>query len=259
MSPQTETTTAIVTGAGATGDGIGNGRASALLLAEAGHEVVVVDRRAEDGRRTVEMITERNGQARFVEADVTSTDDCEALADFLESTCAPLRVLVNNVGVGSRGTILESTHQQWSKVMRINVDSVFQVSRHVLPAMIHAGGGAVVNIGSISALRPRGLTAYSTSKGAVTSLTQAMAVDHGAEGIRVNAVIPGPVWTPLVERTGADDSYRARRAEASLLGVEGTGWDVGHAVAFLASDAARFITGQSLVVDGGTTLRSPDR
>lgn len=250
---------AVVTGAGATGDGIGNGRAAAILLAEAGHPVVVVDRRDDCGSRTADMIRERSGEAHAFPIDVTQADACGELAAFIRSEFGAARILVNNVGVGSEGSVIDTPPEQWSKVMRINVDSVYQVSRHLLPDMIDAGGGSIVNIGSISALRPRGLTAYSTSKGAVSALTEAMAVDHGSDGVRVNAVLPGPVWTPLVEATGADEATREQRVRASLLGVEGTGWDVGHAVAFLASDAARFITGQALVVDGGTILRSPAR
>jgi NAD(P)-dependent dehydrogenase (short-subunit alcohol dehydrogenase family) len=121
------------------------------------------------------------------------------------------------------------------------------------------GGGSIINVSSISALRPRGLTTYSTSKAAVIGLTKAMAVDHGPEGIRVNCVAPGPVYTPMVYAGGMSEEARARRVSASVLGVEGSGWDIGHAVRYLAGDFARDITGQVLVVDGGTTLRGPER
>jgi len=143
--------------------------------------------------------------------------------------------------------------------MDVNVHSMVLTSRHAVPAMLESGGGSIVNISSISALRPSGRTAYSTSKGAVIALTAAMAVDHGPDGIRVNCVAPGPVRTPMV---GGDDmpadAAEARRL-ASVLGVEGTGWDVGAAVRFLASDEARYISGQTIVVDGGATLRGPAR
>jgi NAD(P)-dependent dehydrogenase (short-subunit alcohol dehydrogenase family) len=133
-------------------------------------------------------------------------------------------------------------------------------SRHAIPAMERtAGGGAIVNVASIAALRPRGLTAYSTSKGAVISLTRAMAVDHSRQGIRVNCVAPGPVYTPMVIGDGMSDTARTRRRDASALGIEGTGWDVGHAVRFLLSAQARYITGQTLVVDGGVTLLAAAR
>jgi NAD(P)-dependent dehydrogenase (short-subunit alcohol dehydrogenase family) len=125
--------------------------------------------------------------------------------------------------------------------------------------MARGGGGAIVNIASIAALRPSRLTPYATSKGAVIALTRAMAVDHAREGIRVNCVAPGPVYTPMVYAGGMSEELRERRKAASLLGVEGEGWDVGHAVVFLASDEARYITGVVLPVDGGVLLRGPDR
>jgi NAD(P)-dependent dehydrogenase (short-subunit alcohol dehydrogenase family) len=125
--------------------------------------------------------------------------------------------------------------------------------------MRRQGGGAIVNVSSISALRPRGLTTYSASKGAVIALTRAMAVDHGREGIRVNCVAPGPVYTPMVYAAGMPEAARERRRNASVLGIEGTGWDIGHAVRFLLSDMARYITGHVLVVDGGTTVTGPER
>ena len=112
---------------------------------------------------------------------------------------------------------------------------------------------------SISALRPRGLTAYSVSKGAVIALTKAMAVDHGPQGIRVNCVAPGPVYTPMVYTHGMTEQARDTRRQASVLKREGTGWDVGSAVRFLLSDQSRYITGQTLVVDGGATLVGPSR
>ena len=122
-----------------------------------------------------------------------------------------------------------------------------------------AGGGAIVNVSSISALRPRGLTAYTVSKGAVIALTKAMAVDHGRDGIRVNCVAPGPVYTPMVYARGMTERRATQRRRASVLGREGTGWDIGGAVRFLLSEQARYITGQMLVVDGGATLIGPSR
>jgi len=250
---------AIVTGGGAAGDGIGNGRAAAILLAKAGARVVVVDRAAELAARTVAMIEALGGKAIGCEADVTKPEDCRAMVEAALDRFGRLDLLDNNVGIGSRGSVVEESQETWRRVMQVNVETMFLVAKHAIPAMIRAGGGAIVNVSSISALRPRGLTAYSTSKGAVIALTRAMAVDHGPDGIRVNCVAPGPVYTPMVYQRGMSEEARARRRKASLLGIEGTGWDVGRAVRFLLSDHARYVTGQTLVVDGGATLRGPER
>jgi NAD(P)-dependent dehydrogenase (short-subunit alcohol dehydrogenase family) len=250
---------AVVTGGGAAGDGIGNGRAAAILLARAGAHVVVVDRDKALAQRTVTMIEEGGGKAVAVEADVTRAADCAGIVQTAIDRFGRLDLLDNNVGIGSRGTVVDETEESWRRVMQTNVDSMFLMAKHAIPAMRRTGGGAIVNVSSISALRPRGLTAYSVSKGAVIALTRAMAVDHGREGIRVNCVAPGPVYTPMVYAGGMTDSARARRKQASALGIEGTGWDIGHAVRFLLSDHARYITGHVLVVDGGTTLSAPER
>ena len=171
-----------------------------------------------------------------------------------------LDYLDNNVGIGSQGSVVDEDPETWRRVMQVNVETMFLAAKYAIPAMIEtAGGGAIVNVSSISALRPRGLTAYSASKGAVIALTRAMAVDHGGEGIRVNCVAPGPVYTPMVYAKGMSEAARDQRRQASVMGMEGTGWDIGLAVRFLLSQQARFITGQTLVVDGGATLRGPAR
>ncbi len=250
---------AIVTGGGAAGDGIGNGRAAAILLARAGTRVVVVDRDAGLAKRTVEMIGAVGGAAIALSADVTRAADCAAMVEATLDRFGRLDFLDNNVGIGSRGTVLDESEESWRRLMTVNVDSMFLAAKHAIPAMRRTGAGAIVNVSSISALRPRGLTAYSVSKGAVIALTKAMAVDHGAEGIRVNCVAPGPVYTPMVYQRGMSPAAREGRRKASTLGIEGTGWDIGHAVRFLLSDFARYITGHVLVVDGGTTLTAPQR
>jgi NAD(P)-dependent dehydrogenase (short-subunit alcohol dehydrogenase family) len=250
---------AIVTGGGAAGDGIGNGRAACILLARAGAHVVVVDRDKALAQRTVAMIEEAGDKGVAVEADVTRAADCAAVVQTALDRFGRLDLLDNNVGIGSRGTVLDETEEHWRHVMQVNVDSMFLMAKHAIPAMRRQGGGAIVNVSSISALRPRGLTVYTVSKGAVIALTRAMAVDHGREGIRVNCVAPGPVYTPMVYQRGMSANARDKRRQASALGIEGTGWDIGHAVRFLLSDHARYITGHVLVVDGGTTLSAPER
>jgi NAD(P)-dependent dehydrogenase (short-subunit alcohol dehydrogenase family) len=250
---------AVVTGAGAAGAGIGNGRAAAILLARAGARIVAVDRTVALAEQTVAMIKDAGGEGVAVEADVTRSRDCAAMVQAALDRFGRLDLLDNNVGISSRGSVVEESEENWRRVMQVNVDSMFLAAKHAIPAMVRSGGGAIVNVSSISALRPRGLTVYSTSKGAVIALTRAMAVDHGRDGIRVNCVAPGPVYTPMVYQGGMSDAARDRRRKASVLGVEGTGWDIGHAVRFLLSAHARYITGHTLVVDGGATLMGPER
>jgi NAD(P)-dependent dehydrogenase (short-subunit alcohol dehydrogenase family) len=250
---------AVVTGGGAAGAGIGNGRAASILLARAGAHVLVVDRAQDLADQTVAMIAEQGGDSLAISADITRDDDCAMVVKAALDRFGRLDFLDNNVGIGSRGSVVDESQENWRRVMQVNVETMFLAAKHAIPAMIRGGGGAIVNVSSISALRPRGLTAYSASKGAVIALTRAMAVDHGRDGVRVNCVAPGPVYTPMVYQRGMSPDARDRRRRASVLGIEGTGWDVGHAVRFLLSDHARYITGQTLVVDGGATLSGPER
>ncbi len=253
---------AIVAGGGAVGDGIGNGRAACLLLARSGVKVLVVDLDQKLADRTVEMIKAEGGTAAALAADLTRPAECKRMVEAAVDQFGRLDFLDNNVGISSRGTVVEETQATWQRMMQVNVEVMFLTAKHAIPAMIKtAKGGAIVNIASISALRPRGLTIYTTTKAAVIGLTKAMAVDHAKDGIRVNCVAPGPVYTPMVYAMGNGMSAEARevRRKASALGIEGTGWDIGNAVRFLLSDHARYITGQVLVVDGGVTLQAPAR
>jgi NAD(P)-dependent dehydrogenase (short-subunit alcohol dehydrogenase family) len=251
---------AIVSGGGAAGDGIGNGRAAAILLARAGTRVLVADLDLRLAERTVEMIQVEGGTAAALSGDITKESDCKRLVDAAVDRWGRLDFLDNNVGIGSRGSVVDEKPEEYRRVMQINVETMFLLSKYAIPAMIKtAGGGSIVNISSISALRPRGLTTYTTSKAAVIGLSRAMAVDHGRDNVRVNCICPGPMYTPMVYAHGMSDAARAQRTKASLLKTEGTGWDVGHAVKFLLSNYARYITGQVLVVDGGVTLQGPER
>ena len=242
---------AIVTGAGAQEDGIGNGRAAAVLLAAAGARVLCVDRDVGLAERTVAMIGEAGGTAHALEADVTVAGDCEATVDAALSRWGRLDVLDNNVGIGSRGNVVEEEPERWRRVMEVNVDSMFHASRAAVPAMREAGGGAIVNVSSISALRPRGLTTYSVSKSAVIGLTRQLAIDYAAHGIRVNAVAPGFVETSLSRPVMGDNPEHDLTPWPRL----GTVSDVASAVAFLASDESEWMTGSVLAIDGGYTAR----
>lgn len=258
-APRLDGKVAIVTGAGSRAEGIGNGRAAAVLFAREGARVLLVDVSRAAAEATRAMIEREGGEAAVFEADVTRADAARAMVEEAVRRWGRLDILDNNVGIGGRGTVLEVDEAEWERIMRVNVTGMMLASKYAIPAMIRSGGGAIVNISSISALRPHGLTAYSTSKGAVIALTRAMAIDHAREGIRVNCIAPGPVYTPMVYADGMSEEMRELRRKASPLGIEGTAWDVAQAALFLVSDEARYITGVVLPVDGGVTLVSPPR
>jgi NAD(P)-dependent dehydrogenase (short-subunit alcohol dehydrogenase family) len=255
---------AIVTGAGSSSPGIGNGRATAILCAREGARVALVDNHLERAQETLDLIaTEREGSADDIaipiEADVTSNDDCRRVVEATVGRFGRLDILDNNVGIGmGRASVVDITEEGWDRVMEVNVKSMMLMSKHAVPAMKASGGGSIVNISSLSALRPRGLTTYTTSKGAVIALTKAMAVDHAPDNIRVNCIAPGPVYTPMVAR-GMTPELRAVRAKAAPLAFEGSAWDIAWAAVFLASPEARWITGIVLPVDGGLSLVAPER
>lgn len=259
MTGRLEGKVAIVTGAGSRGPGVGNGRATAILFAREGARVVLIDRVQEWADQTLGMIADEHGEAIVMEADVTQSADCQRIVEEAVRRFGTIDILQNNVGIGGSGSVVEVNEDTWDQVMRVNVKSMMLMSKHVIPVMAEHGGGAITNVSSISSIRPRGLTPYTTSKGAVNALTIAMAVDHAAQGIRVNAILPGPVYTPMVASAGMTEAQRNARAKASPLGVEGTAWDIAWAAVFLASPEARWVTGQLLCVDGGVTLMSPPR
>ena len=193
-------------------------------------------------------------------ADLLDSDQCKSVIDRVMADWGRLDVLDNNIGIGSKLSVVDETEEHWDRVMEVNLKPMFLMSKHAIPAMISSGGGgSIINISSISATRPKGLTVYSTSKGAVLSLTQAMAVDHGADGIRVNCILPGPVYTPMVYSPGMTPEHREQRKDASLLRIEGEGWDIGKTVVYLASDWSRYMTGNLMVVDGGCSLSAKPR
>ena len=250
---------AIVTGAGSRGEGIGNGRAAAILFAREGARVVLSDRSEAAVQPTLAAIEEEGGTATVVIGDLTQEDAARELVAHAIDAYGQVDILQNNIGIEGAGSVVETTPDAWDRVMEVNVKTMYLASRFAVPEMIRAGGGSIVNISSISALRPRGLTPYSASKGAVIALTRAMAVDHASARIRVNCIAPGPVFTPHVAAGGMDAESRERRREASILKLEGTAWDVAYASLYFASDESRWVTGVTLPVDGGVTITSAAR
>ena len=250
---------AIVTGAGSSGPGIGNGRATAVLFAREGAKVALVDISRDSAEETLALIEAEGGQAFVTEADVSLDEDCRRLVEETVQRYGRLDILDNNVGITGSGSVLDMDEEFWDRIMRVNVKSMMLMAKHSIPHMITAGGGSIINISSLSALRPRGLTAYSTSKGAVIALTRAMAVDHAAQGVRVNCIAPGPVYTPMAAADNMTPERRALRAKTSPLGVEGNAWDIAWAAVYLASHESRWVTGIVLPVDGGLTSVSAPR
>jgi NAD(P)-dependent dehydrogenase (short-subunit alcohol dehydrogenase family) len=244
---------AIVTGAGSRGPGLGNGRATAILFAREGARVILVDLYPERTAETLKVITSEGGQASALAADVTKLADCEAMVSEAVKIYGRLDILHNNVGIDSTGTIVEIDLREWEHVMEVNLKSVVLASRASIPQMRANGGGAIINISSVADLRPRNMDAYTTSKGAVISLTQSMAFSHAAAHIRVNCILPGPVYTPMVSGEMSPKTREGRRLSVPLQ-TEGTAWDVAWAAVYLASDEAKWVTGVSLPVDGGALL-----
>ena len=257
--PRLENKVAMVTGAGSRAAGIGNGRAAAILFAREGAKVLIVDNNTAAAEETLAAIQKEGGEAVVFVGDVTKAADCRAMVERAVSRWGRLDILDNNVGIEGKASVVSVAEEDWDRVMTVNVKSMMLTGKYAVPAMANGGGGSIINISSISALRPRGLTPYSTSKGAVIALTRAMAMDHAKDGVRVNCIAPGPVYTPMVYSGGMTEEVRERRKRAAPLGIEGTGWDIGYAALFLASDEARYITGAVLVVDGGVTISSPPR
>ncbi len=253
---------AIVTGAGSTpGPGIGTGKASAVLLAREGARVLLVDLHPERAEETRDIIAKEGGTAEVFAADVTVAAQCEAMVQAAVGAFGGVDILVNNIGLAALGTVVDTTEEAWDRALDINLRTAFLASKYAVPVMAERGAGSVVNISSISALRGDGTVAYSAAKGALIAMTVDMAYSHGRQGIRVNAIAPGHITTPMVMSVSAPGPRAAfmnsMRSEAGLLGTPGDGWDVGYAVTFLASDEARWITGVVLPVESGVLSVTP--
>ncbi|KAH6954606.1 hypothetical protein DER45DRAFT_586028 [Fusarium avenaceum] len=253
---------AVVTGAGSRMDGeIGNGRAAAILLARHGAKVALVDFNVDWAKETKRMIDEEGGVSEVIQADVTKEDSCKNAIDKTVELWGAVHILVNIVGVG--GAIGDATTinlDAWERDFRINVTSMVMMSRFAIPEMRKQGRGSIINMSSVSGLlggNPSLL--YPTTKGAIIQMTRAMAAHHGKENIRVNCVAPGMVYTPMTRGRGMTDEMRQARINQNLMKKEGTGWDVGYAILFLASKEAGWITGLIMPVDGGTTAGKADR
>jgi NAD(P)-dependent dehydrogenase (short-subunit alcohol dehydrogenase family) len=258
---------AVVTGADQSeGQGMGNGRATAIAFAREGATVLLADRDEASARETAETIGERAG---VVEADVAVEDDCARIVATCLERHGRVDVLHHNVGIGTGDGWAENLDMDaWERIMRVNAGSAAMLAKAAVPAMREQGGGAITHVSSIAAVcaTTSGLgnppLAYKMSKAALNALTQSLAQNYAAVGIRVNALMPGLIDTPMgvdvaAREFGIDrDRYVEARNEAvPLKGGMGSAWDVANAAVFLASDEARFITGAVLPVDGGQSCR----
>jgi meso-butanediol dehydrogenase / (S,S)-butanediol dehydrogenase / diacetyl reductase len=243
-----------------TGGGSGIGRATCLLFAEEGARVVVADRRKEAADAVAAECSAKGAQVLALAVDVAKNDEAKRMIDETVGAFGRLDVLVNNAGYGFAGTVVDTDEQAWEDLMAVNVRGVFLCSKHAIPAMAANGGGAIVNTASVvAAVGIRNRAAYCASKGAVASLTRAIAIDHVADGIRCNAVAPGTIDTPyfdeiLRKSPVAADSRKALEAR-QLLGRLGTPEEIAAGILFLASDESRFATGSILTLDGGMTAQ----
>ncbi|HZU13441.1 MAG TPA: SDR family oxidoreductase [Chloroflexota bacterium] len=237
------------------GGASGIGRAIAERFAREGAAVVILDLAAE-GSDVAESIVTRGGRAVFALGDACNAADCRRAVTMAQVELGPITILVNNAGIIRRTSVLETSEEDWDRVMAVNVKSAFLLSKAVLPGMIERGGGVIINMGSGWGLvGGRDAAAYCASKGAIVQLTRAMALDHGPSGVRVNCLCPGDTATGMLmkeaEQLGESPERFLAEAAERPLGRIGRPEDIADAALFLAGDAARFVTGTTLVVDGG--------
>ena len=241
---------AVITGAAG-----GLGRVAAELFAREGAKVVVAD--VADGSEVVDAIRSAGGEASYVRCDVTSDDSVATAVAETMSAFGGLHVLYNNAGVspGDDDGPTNTSDATWDIVLEINVKGVARCCKHGIPAMLASGGGSIVNVASfvahLGAATPQ--IAYTSSKGAVLAMTREIAVIYARQGIRANALCPGPVLTPLLEKFLSDEAKRNRRLVHIPMGRFGQAIEIANAALFLASDDSSFMTGASLLVDGGIT------
>jgi NAD(P)-dependent dehydrogenase (short-subunit alcohol dehydrogenase family) len=256
--PRLQGKVAIITGAGTRGPAVGTGQATAILFAREGARVLLADLNLANAETTRQSILAEGGVAEVFQADVSKEADCQALVAAAVDHFGGVDLLFNNVGVSGNGKVTEIEERAWDQVMAINLKSMVLTSKHAIPQMVKRGGGAILNVASVDGIRP-GLwnnAPYAVSKSGVIALTHNMALHHGRDGVRVNCIAPGMIYSSMVAGR-VEGEIRDLRRKAAPLGTEGDAWDIAWAALFLASDEARWITGVVLPVDGGLMAMAP--
>ncbi len=254
--------TALVSGCGSSYPGFSNGKATALALARQGARVIGLDYSLEAARETKALIEDEGGRCDVLTCDVTQPDQVQqAVRQALELAGGAVDILVNNVGGPEPGDPVTMSVETWDAQFDLNVRGAFLMCKYVIPGMVERGGGTIINISSTAAIRYTGKpqVAYAASKAALVQMTQNTAVLYAPHKVRLNCVLPGLMWTPLVEglvkkfKQASYDEFVEKRNRQVPMGMMGNAWDVAHAVVFLASDESRYVTGTKIIVDGGFT------
>lgn len=252
---------ALVLGAGSCGEGWGNGKACAVAYAREGAYVIAVDLSADAARETVDIIVSEGGKGEAHVCDATQADQLHDLIERIRDNHGRIDILHNNVGMAMMGSVTELSEAQWDKAMDVNLKSAFLACKYVLPLMQAQGRGVIINISSLAAIRYTGYpyAVYYASKGGLNQFTVGLALQYAKQGIRVNAIMPGYIDTPLIYKdissqyASPQDMVEARNARCPM-GHMGSAWDIANTAVFLASDAAAYITGVCLPVDGGVHM-----
>ncbi|MGH6814947.1 MAG: SDR family NAD(P)-dependent oxidoreductase [Hyphomicrobiaceae bacterium] len=254
---------ALVFGAGSIGPGWGNGKACAVAYARQGAKVACVDINLAAAAETVAIVTQEGRQGIALACDVTKADEVAAAVAATMAAFGRIDILHNNVGHAKMGGPVELSEEDWQRELDVNLKGIFLACKHVLPIMLRQGKGVIVNISSVAGLRYLGYDylSYYAAKGGVNQLTVALALQYAKQGIRVNAICPGLMDTPLIHHQissvyGSTEEMMQKRHAACPTGRMGTAWDVANAAVFLASDEAQYITAVCLPVDGGLTARA---
>ncbi len=251
---------ALIVGGGADGPpntgetlSIGNGRATAIVCAREGAAVMVADLKLVLAEETAAAIRAEGGRAQAVAADVSREEDCRTAVEATVRAFGALHLLVNNVGIGIGADLLRTTTEQFDRMLAVNLRSHFLTMRYAVPEIAKAGGGAIVNVSSLAALRSNRLIPYEATKAALLGLSRSAASSHARDKIRVNTILPGLINSSMVRREIGD--REAQVAPRIPMRRQGTPWEIASAIVFLLSDDASYITGTELIVDGGLSTR----